>query len=143
MVDGSRQPETIKRAAQRRLLTFGRVRCNRDLPVFSVISITLAMNGCYLRNNGTEDRRILFSPEAEEWSSAQTNRGMTMCNEIRELNDIELDNVSGGDFIDDAVDTVVGAAKSVWNFLTDDSNKYDPVKACPECYRGGGHGVRG
>jgi bacteriocin-like protein len=62
-----------------------------------------------------------------------------MCNEIRELNDRELDNITGGGFIDD----VVSAAKSVWTFLTDDSNKYDPVKACPQCYAGGGHGVRG
>jgi bacteriocin-like protein len=58
-----------------------------------------------------------------------------MSNEIRELNDNELDNVSGGGLID--------FVKSVYKFLTDDSNKYDPVKACPQCYAGGGHGVRG
>ena len=58
-----------------------------------------------------------------------------MSNDIRELNDDELDNVTGGGLID--------FVKSVWTFLTDDSNKYDPVKACPQCYAGGGHGVRG
>jgi hypothetical protein len=55
--------------------------------------------------------------------------------EIRELNDDELKSVSAGGLID--------FVKSVYTFLTDDSNKYDPVKACPQCYAGGGHGVRG
>jgi hypothetical protein len=52
-----------------------------------------------------------------------------------EPNDHELDNVSGGGIVD--------AVKSAWKWLTDDSARYDPVKACPQCYAGGGHCVRG
>jgi bacteriocin-like protein len=76
-----------------------------------------------------------MSAQVEEWSSPSSNRREIMRDDIRQLDDHELDQISGGGVID--------AIKSVWTFLTDDSNKYDPVKACPQCYAGGGHGARG
>ena len=58
-----------------------------------------------------------------------------MDNEIHELNDSELDTVSGGGWFDDAYEWLASKVRS--------DTYYDPVKACPQCYAGGGGGARG